>query len=275
MTISNEIYKFFADFIYEKTGITYLEKDYYRLDARFRDLVSFFELDSVQDLYALYKTNITADMEAVLINISTNNETYFFRDKKPFKALIKHIFPNIQGDTLMSPINIWSCASSTGQEALSILMTVKEKSPAFFNRVNIDASDISQEALNKAKKGIYNGLDVQRGLPITTLMKFFEQVEGEENSWQASKDLLSKIRYFHFNLLTSSFPLKKYDIIYCRNVLIYQDKDNKQKILKNIFDALKPGGYMILGNGESLIGLELEFEKESFDGLTLYRKPTQ
>ncbi len=275
MSISNEVYKFFADYIYNKTGINYTEKDYYRLDSRFRDLITFFELEDANQLYELYKENITPDMHAVLINISTNNETYFFRDKKPFKALIKHIIPELSKNKSIGFFNIWSAAASTGQEALSILMTLADKNPEFYAKTKVDASDISKEALDKAKKGIYNGLDIQRGLPITTLMKHFIQMPDEENIWQVSKDLHSKINYFEFNLLNGIYNKSKYDVIYCRNVLIYQDKENKQVILEKIFEALKPGGYMILGNGESLIGMSLKFEKEMFDGLTLYRRPME
>ncbi len=274
MKVSNHIYKFFADYIYKHTGITYLEKDYYRLDSRFKDLMDFFELDSVDELYNKYKASISPDMHAVLINFSTNNETYFFRDKKPFKALTKHILPELNTKYPMGMLNIWSCASSTGQEPVSILMQLKDHAGKDFTRVNIKASDISERALSKAKVGIYNGLDIQRGLPITLLMKHFEQ-EGEENSWKISSDILSKINYFSFNLLTDSFPKASYHVIFCRNVLIYQDMDNKREILKNMFDALKPGGYLLLGNGESLIGISVPFEKESYDGLTLYRKPVE
>ena len=274
MKVSNHIYKFFSDYIYKHTGITYLEKDYYRLDSRFKDLIEFFELEAVDELYNKYKTSISPDMHAVLINSSTNNETYFFRDKKPFKALTKHILPELNTKYPLGMINIWSCASSTGQEPVSILMQLKDHAAKDFTRVNIKASDISERALSKAKLGIYNGLDIQRGLPITLLMKHFEQ-EGEENSWKISADILSKINYFSFNLLTDSFQKAAYHVIFCRNVLIYQDMDNKREILKNMFDALKPGGYLLLGNGESLIGISVPFEKESYDGLTLYRKPME
>lgn len=274
MQISNEIYKFFADYIYKQTGITYLEKDYYRLDSRFKDLMQFFELDNINDLYQKYKTNITPDMHAVLINFSTNNETYFFRDKKPFKALTEHILPALESKYGTGMLKIWCCASSTGQEPVSILMQLKDKANKDFARVVFKASDISKEALSKAKSGVYNGLDIQRGLPISLLMKHFEQ-QGEENNWKISSDILSKINYCEFNLLTDTFEKNAHHIIYCRNVLIYQDMDNKKVILQNIFDALKPGGYLILGNGESLIGINLPFDKETFDGLTLYRKPEE
>ena len=274
MSVSNDIYKFFADYIYNHTGITYLEKDYYRLDSRFKDLISVFELSTVEELYALYKGSITPDMHAVLINFSTNNETYFFRDNKPFKALTSLMLPELAQKYTMGLFNIWSCAASTGQESYSILMSINDmKDKSFFPRVMIEASDISKTALDKAKKGIYNGLDVQRGLPITTLMKYFEQLPDE--NWEVSKELRSKIKFFEFNLLSGNFKENNYHIIFCRNVLIYQDKDNKEVILNNITKALKPGGFLVLGNGESLIGLNVNLKRVTHDGLTIYQKNEQ
>jgi chemotaxis protein methyltransferase CheR len=270
LQVSDHIYKFFADYIFDKTGITYTEKDYYRLDSRFKSLLEVFELDSVDALYDKYKSGISPDMHAVLINFSTNNETFFFRDNKPFKVLTKVMMPELKEMYTMGNINLWSCASSTGQEALSILMQLSDKDPEGFKRIQIDGTDISKEALEKARKGIYTGLDIQRGLPITTLMKYFEQQEDE--NWKVSSDLLNKIRYGEFNLLTDRFKENHYHIIFCRNVLIYQTKENKEAILRNLYNALRPGGFMVLGSGESLIGMKLDFDKETHDGLTVYRR---
>ncbi len=269
--IKDEIFKFFSEYILENSGMVYLAADYYRLETRLNDLVRVFEVSSVDDVYQMYKKNITPDMKAVLINISTNNETYFFRDVKPFTIFSKILMPELVAKTLYGPINVWSAASSTGQEALSILMSVKNlANDAEFSRLSIFASDISSVALAKAIKGIYNGLDVQRGLPIALLMKYFTQVEN--SNWQVSKELLSKIKFFEFNLLKDSFPMNMYHVIFCRNVLIYQKMANKDKILKNIYAALAPGGYLLLGNGESLIGIDSKFERVTVDNYTIYKK---
>jgi len=274
MSATPEIYKFFSDYIYSKTGITYTEKDYYRLDSRFKDLIEYFEIADVNELYNMYKTNITPDMHAVLINFSTNNETYFFRDKKPFTVLCKEVLPKIMDQYKMGMLNVWSAAASTGQEAISMLISIKDKmGEDVFNRIMLDGTDISKDALKKAEAGIYNGLDVQRGMPITTLMKYFEQLENED--WQVNREIKNKIRYGEFNLLTDVYRKNYYHVIFCRNVLIYQDKQNKENILKEIYTSLKPGGYMFLGNGESLIGLETQFERETYDGLTVFKKPLE
>ncbi|OUR96375.1 hypothetical protein A9Q84_08460 [Halobacteriovorax marinus] len=268
--ISLEIYKFFADYIYNHSGMTYLEKDYYRLETRLRSLVKLFELKSVNEVFDLYQGSVTPDMHAVLINISTNNETYFFRDIVPFKILTEYLIPNIQETKAVGTINVWSAAASTGQEIYSILMSLSEKYPDLLSKMTFEASDISCEALDKAKLGLYNGLDVQRGLPIAQLMKYFEQLSDE--NWQVKQEFTRKVNFFKFNLLKEEYPKAKYDIIYCRNVLIYQDMPNKQLIVNKLYASMKPGGYLVLGNGESFIGLETKLKRETFNNLTVYRR---
>jgi chemotaxis protein methyltransferase CheR len=269
--IRDEVYKFFSDYIFQHSGMVYSANDYYRLDARINELVKIFSVNSVDEVYEMYKKNITPDMKAVLINISTNNETYFFRDVKPFSVLTKLVLPEILAKVPSGPISIWSAASSTGQEAYSMLMGIQSSAIASsLSRISVFGSDISTDALNKAKKGIYNGLDVQRGLPIALLMKFFAQ--GADENWQISKDLMARARFAEFNLLKDAFPKENYHIIFCRNVLIYQEKDNKANILKNLYSALKPGGYLFLGNGESLIGIDTKFERVTLDGYTIYKR---
>jgi chemotaxis protein methyltransferase CheR len=272
MEISNTIYKYFADYIYSESGMVYEEKDYYRLETRIKELVKIFELNSADEVYQKYaKGPITPDMNAVLINISTNNETYFFRDVKPFTALTKEALPQLLEENPMGSINIWCAACSYGQEAYSILMSIKNHfNENTFNRVVLDATDISTEALEKAKLGIYNGLDVQRGLPINLLMKYFTQLEDEE--WQIDKHLANKVQYKYLNLLQDDYPVLKYHIIFCRNMLIYQNKENKNAIINKLFHSLKPGGFLFLGNGESLIGMDTEFDRYEVGGLTIYHK---
>jgi chemotaxis protein methyltransferase CheR len=183
----------------------------------------------------------------------------------------KNILPELFAKISFGPVNIWSAASSTGQEALSMLMSAQGLlNEASYSRLNIMASDISSKALAKAKTGVYSGLDVQRGLPITSLMKHFTQIENGD--WQINKNILSKIKYFEFNLLKDSYPKNSYHIIFCRNILIYQEIKNKNAILNNIYDSLLSGGYLFLGNGESLIGVETKFERLTIDGYTIFKK---
>lgn len=255
-----EIYKFFSEYVYQHTGILYKEQDYYRLDSRFNTMVKKFDVKDVSELFSLYVQKITPEMHTILIDLCTNNETYFMRDLKPFKAFakegidyLKEKFPNALS------YNLWSAACSTGQEPLSLLMSLESFGENLnVSKFNLEASDISQNALQKAKKGLYTGLEVQRGLPANLLIKYFEQVNDD---WQIKKELLNKVQFKSLNLLTDNFPLSQYHIIFCRNVLIYQDMDNKRKILSKICDALKPGGLMFMGAGESLIGVDIPMKQ--------------
>ena len=125
--IDNKIYKFFAEFVFNKTGIFYPEKDYYRLDSRINKLMSEYDCGTAEEVFEKFKNGRTPEMEKFLINICTNNETYFFRDDKPFKALANDMIPEIQASYPGQKVKIWSCASSTGQEPLSIIMSLLEK----------------------------------------------------------------------------------------------------------------------------------------------------
>lgn len=264
-------YKFFADYIEKHIGIIYQEKDYYRLDARFKNLMQVFNLTSVDALYDLFQKNVTPEMHQQLVDISTNNETYFMRDNKPFNALVDEVIPEIWSRGHRS-LNIWSCAASTGQEILSILMMIAEaKQKEWLDATRVYATDISSRALKKAKEGVYDNMDVQRGLPAPLLVKYFSQVNGD--MWKFDPKLQSKVTYEQLNLLEGPFKRGQFDIIFCRNVLIYQDRSKKEAILQHIFDALRPGGYLFMGSGESTIGMQSEFKPLKLKEVLIYQKP--
>lgn len=273
MDISNEVYQFFADYVFKHTGIEYKEHDYYRLDSRIKSLIDHYKLEGVDALYQKCKQGIDKDMHNYMVDLFTNNETYFMRDIKPFKALGKGVLPLIKElfPGLMS-VNLWSCASSTGQEIYSIQMAIDSfGSPADAKLLKIDGSDISDDALRRAKEAVYTGLEVQRGLPAPFLLKYFTKVADSEN-WAIKPELKTRANFFKFNLLTGSYPINKYHIIFCRNVLIYQNAENKRKILANIVDALKPGGILLFGAGESLIGMNFPLKHVEIEGAWFYQK---
>lgn len=270
--IDNEIYKYFASLVYQKTGIFYPEKDYYRLDSRLNTLKKLLECDSYEDLHKLYLTQPSKKHETILIDLSTNNETYFFRDNKPFDALAKDIVPLIISKNKFAKINIWSCACSTGQEPLSIVMSLKDLCLDLkHEQLKVDATDISQQALDKCKTGAYSQLEVKRGLPEHYLNKYF--THNNDSLWKANQEILSLIDYGHFNLLTDTFIANKYDIVFCRNVLIYQDKENRERIIQNLYTTLKPGGFLLMGAGESMIGSKVNFEQITFSNMMVFQKP--
>ncbi len=266
-----EVYKYFADIIFNRTGISYPEKDYYRLDSRINTLLKQYECSTSDQLYEKFRSTNSPEMLNFLIDISTNNETYFFRDIKPFDALVNDMIPEIRERKKSTLINIWSCASSTGQEALSIVMGIEEKFPDKKFNVRVDATDISSKVLDKARSGIYTGLEVQRGLPVQLLVKYFESTP--DSSWKVKSNILHQVHYSEFNLFSANYPVNKYDIIFCRNVLIYQNAENKNEILKNLVHSLQPGGYLVMGAGESLIKTDVNLEQNTLSSAMVFRKP--
>lgn len=270
--IDNKIYEFFADYIKKSIGIEYSEKEYFRLDSRINTLIKSFQVQNAQELYAKLSQSIDKQTHDLLIDLFTNNETYFMRDIKPFKAIAKGVVPEILEKMSFGNLKIWSCASSTGQEIYSILMAIDSfGKPDYLKRIQIDASDVSDEALKKAMNAQYTELDVQRGLPAPFLIKYFTKNE-ENNLWKINPEIKAKANFFKFNLLEEKFPVNQYHIIFCRNVLIYQNPKNKQIILEKIYDCLKPGGYLVFGAGESLIGLDINLKQVEVENAWFYKK---
>lgn len=276
MGAKKEIYDFFAKYVYDKTGILYKETDYYRLDSRLKTIQSTYDLKDENNLLNFTRKPFKPSEEEFILNLFTNNETFFMRDLKPFKALAKSLLPEVKKlHPNDNEISIWSCASSTGQEIYSIYMSIDSfQKEISLNNVKILATDLSTEALAKARNGIYSSLDVQRGLPAPFLVKYFNQIKGEKDiiSWEVNASLKKWPTFSSFNLLTDYYPSSKYHIIFCRNVLIYQDQENKKKVLENIYKALKPGGFLVFGAGESMIGMNLPFKQVEFDKAFFYQK---
>jgi chemotaxis protein methyltransferase CheR len=271
--ISDEIYSFFATYVFKHTGIEYQKHDYYRLDSRIKSLIDHYKCETAEVLYKKCKAGIDQSMHNYMVDLFTNNETYFMRDIKPFKSMGKAVIPMLK-ELFKNPmsIKIWSCASSTGQEIYSIQMAVDSfGDPADSKLLRIDASDISDDALRRAKEGSYSALEVQRGLPAPFLIKYFTKLPNSEN-WAIKPDLKTRANFFKFNLLSGIFPVNKYHIIFCRNVLIYQNQENKRKILTDITQALKPGGILVFGAGESLIGMKLPLKHIEIEGAWFYQK---
>lgn len=264
-----DVYHFFAEYVRKETGIIYTENEYYRLDSRLYELKKHYNCENIREVLELHKKGITPQMHEKIINLFTNNETFFMRDLKPFMALGKEVVPEIEKRLVGGPLEIWSGASSTGQEPYSIIMSIDSFSTFPISRVNLTATDISEKALNKAKDAFYDVIEVQRGLPAPMLVKYFSK---EDDYWKVKDDIRNRVNYSTFNLLLDNYSINRYHIIFLRNVLIYQNTENKEKILKNIYDSLRPEGYLFLGGGESLIGVKHDFHQEVIGQASIYRK---
>ena len=199
----------------------------------------------------------------------TTNETFFFRDKIPFDHLRETVLPALmQARASRRSLRIWCAASSTGQEPYSIAMCLKEFAAALTGwRVEIVATDLSQAVLEKSRAGIFSQFEVQRGLPIQMLVKHFTQV-GE--LWQLNADIRAMVQHRQLNLLQDFSHLGMFDVIFCRNVLIYFDQDTKAGIFDRLARVLEPDGVLALGAAESVVGISDAF-KPYPDRRGLYR----
>ena len=194
-----------------------------------------------------------------VVEAMTTNESFFFRDKTPFEYFRVVIMPALlAARAAQRRIRIWCAAASTGQEPYSLAICLKEMSHAIAGwRIDIIATDLSTEVLEKAKSGIYSQFEVQRGLPITMLIKYFTQV-GE--CWQITPDLRSMVQFKPLNLLSDFAHLGTFDLVLCRNVLIYFDQPTKIGVLERIARITERDGYLILGAAETVVGLTDSFK---------------
>jgi chemotaxis protein methyltransferase CheR len=206
---------------------------------------------------------------AQVVEAMTTNETFFFRDKVPFEHFRDTIMPDVlKARAGRKSVRIWCAAGSTGQEPYSLAMSLKEMGAALAGwRIEIIATDLSKEVLEKSKSGIYSQFEVQRGLPIQLLVKYFKQ-NGE--FWQIGPELRAMVQHRQLNLLHDFSQLGVFDIIFCRNVLIYFDQDTKINIFGRLARTMEPDGFLVLGAAETVVGLTDVF-KPFPDKRGLYR----
>lgn len=195
-----------------------------------------------------------AKIEKQVIDAMMTNETLFFRDDKPFRQLRSAVLPTvIKAREGRKSLRVWSAACSTGQEPYSIAMTILETLPKSEEwHITILATDLSDVALAQAMKAEFNQFEIQRGLPTTMVMKYFKQ---NGNSWKVQDKIHNMVRFENFNLLDKMDRFPTFDIIFCRNVLIYFNEETKKKILNSLLKKLPADGFLFLGGAETVIGI--------------------
>ncbi len=251
MSMDQEIFNFFTVLVEKVSGISYQAGKEYLIQNRLTELALSLGYKNLEEFYQKVKTNLTPSLLNQIIDTLTTNETYFFRDQHPFEAIKNHILPElIQKREREKQIKIWSAACSTGQEPYSIAMLILEYFSKYLSTYNflIYATDISQSALKKAKEGVYNQIEVNRGLPVTFLIKYFKQ---DGSSWRLDEKVKSLVRFEYLNLLETERKVRdKFDLILCRYVLIYFSKEVKTKVFNALWKTLNKGGYLLLGATE-------------------------
>jgi chemotaxis protein methyltransferase CheR len=264
-------YQFLSHVLARGSGLALGDGKEYLIESRLTPVAASMGLTDVDGLVSRLRTSPDPETLRTLCEAMTTNESLFFRDGAPFEMLKRTVFPALQQSRQPArKIRIWSAAASTGQEAYSIAMTRTLDAPALADwTVEIVGTDLSRTALARARRGIFNQFEVQRGLPIALLMKCFTQVpEG----WQVNENIRKQVTFREFNLLDDFGGLGLFDVIFCRNVLIYFDQPTKTAVLGRLARALAADGYLFLGGAETVLGLTDAFVRIEGEKTSVYRR---
>jgi len=265
-------YDQFRLFLEQQCGIVLGENKQYLVKSRLAPLMSRFNVESLSELVSKTLGVHERQLRAAVVDAMTTNETLWFRDQYPFELLKTRLFPEFKA--LNRPLKIWSAASSSGQEPYSIAMSVAEfqsSSPGVLKMgAQIVGTDISNTMLDMCKNAEYDALALARGLSAERRKKFFK--DSGNGMAQVNDTIKKQVSFRHLNLLDSYALMGKFDIIFCRNVLIYFAPEIKAKIINQFAQALNPKGYLFLGASESLTGLSTEYDMVRCNPGIIYQK---
>jgi len=249
-----EDFNFLSDMLKKRSGLIISEDKLYLLESRLVPLARKRGMEGLDDLVKAIRCSPEEQLLEDVTEAMTTNESSFFRDIKPFDNFRNVVLPDMiekRGDKRR--IRIWCAAASTGQEPYSLAMCLREEAEKLSGwRVEIVATDLSKEVLDKASVGLYSQFEVQRGLPIQLLMKYFSQVN---DLWQIDSSIRAMVKFRSLNLLEKFSHLGAFDIVFCRNVLIYFDQPTKGEVLENISSLMPSDGYLFLGGAETVLGI--------------------
>jgi chemotaxis protein methyltransferase CheR len=256
--------------VYDGSAIVLEPTKTYLAETRLLQLARQEGLASVTELVARMRDSRKDILHRRVVEAMTTNETSFFRDVHPFEALKAEVVPKLieaRGD--VRALNVWCAACSTGQEPYTIAMVLREHFPVLSSwNVRILATDLSRDVLEKAREGRYGQLEVNRGLPVSLLVKYFTR---EGLHYRVNEDLRKLIDFRELNLAESWFPMPRMDLIFLRNVLIYFDVDTKRRILARARELLRPDASLFLGGAETTINLDDSFERVVMGKASCYR----
>jgi chemotaxis protein methyltransferase CheR len=252
-------YDFLRKCLKERSGLVLSADKQYLVESRLLPVARKAGLGSLGELVAALKRDGAEALMTAVVEAMMTNESFFFRDKTPFENFRSTVLPALLAARRASrSIRIWCAAASTGQEPYSLAMSLKEVARDIAGwRIDVVATDISNEVLEKARQGIYSQFEVQRGLPIQLLIKYFTQIG---DMWQLAPEIRAMVKYQQFNLLSDFSRLGMFDLIFCRNVLIYFDQETKINLLNRLVHIVAGDGYLVLGAAETVVGLTDSFK---------------
>jgi len=255
-----EDFDLFSSLVKQRSGLILSKDKAYLLESRLTPVARKYNLKTLDDLAQQIRTKREEQVLRDITEAMTTNESFFFRDTKPFDQFRKVLLPELlRTRAAKKQIRIWSAAASSGQEAYSLAMICTEEAAKLAGwKIDILGTDLSSEMVERAKSGIYSQFEVQRGLPITLLMKYFSQIGTDK--WQVKDPIRQMVQYREGNLLTDFGPIGVFDVIYCRNVLIYFDQPTKTRVLEAMSHILSPDGVLFLGGAETVLGISDKFK---------------
>jgi chemotaxis protein methyltransferase CheR len=251
-------YDFLRKALKQRSGLVLSADKQYLVESRLLPIARKAGFGNLGELVAALKRGDTDALMTAVVEAMTTNETFFFRDKTPFENFRSAVLPALLGSRRASrTIRIWSAAASTGQEPYSLAMALKEMEGSVAGwRIEIIATDLASGVLAKAQAGIYSQFEVQRGLPIQLLIKYFTKVG---DMWQIAPEIRAMVKFKQLNLLADFSALGTFDLIFCRNVLIYFDQETKISLLNRLGRITASDGYLVLGAAETVVGLTDSF----------------
>jgi len=270
MTITPQDFDYVRTFVFDQAGIVLENGKQYLVESRLLPIAKARGYDSLAKLVNVLK-GPDATLRRLVIEAMTTNETTFFRDVAPFDVLKKHVVPQLmQSRQATRELKFWYGASSTGQEPYSVVMMLLENFPELANwRVTHYATDINIDVIERAQAGRYNQVEINRGLPASYLVKYFEKAGTE---WQLKPVVRDKVKFEQLNLVKAWPLLPTFDVIMLRNVMIYFDVEAKRQILSKLNRQLQPDGYLFLGGAETTMGLVDSFRRMQFEQAGCYCK---
>jgi chemotaxis protein methyltransferase CheR len=269
--LCTESYRFLQDIVYRESGIVLDGDKRYLLEARLMPIVQQLRLGDLNDLCAILGSLFCNTLlKRQVVEAVTTNETFFFRDPAQYDALRSVVIPSLiaqRQDT--RKLSFWSAASSSGQEAYSLAMMLLEMGLGDW-RIEIQGTDLSTRMAERASAGRYLQIEVNRGLPIGYLVKYFTRVGLE---WQLNDEARRMVDFSTCDLRQSMSARGPFDVVFCRNVLIYFDVESKRKILDQLHGTLCRGGYLLLGGSETTLNLTDRFERIPIGQTVFYQVP--
>ena len=267
--ITPDNYAFLQQYIYRESGIVLEQGKHSLLDVRLSPIIKDARLQTINDLCALLKATGPNPVKRAVVEAMTTHETLFFRDNSAFEALRTSILPQLKVLRASSQrLSIWSAASSSGQEAYSIGMMLLELGMGSW-RIDILGTDLSHRIIERARIGRYAQIEVNRGLPAPYLVKYFKR-HGLE--WEVTDSVRRMVRFQQTDLRQIPRLIGPFDLVLCRNVLIYFDLETKRRILQSIRPTMNTSGMLLLGGSETLLNLDAGFQRKLAGSAVYYER---